>query len=47
MSMAFDQNDLQKVGIWLVRWARPVRPDMIRRLYKTDARGIIDEGPDR
>lgn len=29
--------------IALVRWARPVRRDKVRRLYETDARGITDE----
>ncbi len=30
-------------GIAEVRWARPVRPDKIRRLYEADAQGLVDE----
>ncbi len=30
-------------GMDLVRWARPVRPERIRRLYESDAKGITDE----
>ena len=39
---ALDDND-GKDGIAWVRWARPVRQDKVRRLYETDARGIMDE----
>jgi len=35
---AAEQDDIA-----CVRWAQPVRPDKVGRLYQTDARGITDE----
>jgi hypothetical protein len=41
MSEQRDESDL--TGLAEVRWASRVNPSMIRRLYETDARGVVDE----
>lgn len=43
MNAGAAENTAGEDGIAWVRWARPVRPDKVRRLYETDARGITDE----
>ena len=37
------ENKTGEDGIVWVRWAHPVRPDQVRRLHETDARGVADE----
>ena len=42
MAETLDEKSLDENGIGEVRWAAPVRQDLLRRLYETDAQGLAD-----